>query len=130
MLTVASCKSIWSKVPQTAKAPLIFLSFTLPTFFMSPKYIEGLFVTGYEDTLFHIFFFSLLAYLLSGRKWLFVIAGLFLLGVSIELFQALLPNRGASLSDILADSFGIFLGVSLKFLMLKIRPKFPRLAGF
>lgn len=116
MPTVAKCKSIWDKMPQKAKGALLFLPLTLPAFFMSPAYVENLFITGYEDTVFHILFFGFLAYLFSGRKGALILCCLVLMGVTIEMVQALLPHRSASLSDILANSAGVLLGVMAQYL--------------
>lgn len=51
-------------------------------------------------------------------RWIIV---LFVLGTSLEILQPVLSNRFASLSDIIANTFGIFIGVASGLLITRYR---------
>lgn len=72
--------------------------------------------TSQSDKLIHAGLFGLLGWL-GARSWVQLrqrwglVAGLLLLGVLTEVLQSMIPGRSASLSDWVADAFGVFAGL-------------------
>lgn len=71
------------------------------------------------DKLVHVTLFGLCGYLFckewikTSRKVLILFALFFLYGLAIELLQILIPGRGASAGDLIADNIGIVIGFYL-----------------
>ena len=81
---------------------------------LSPKAPESLLSLEWEDTLWHLLTFVVLAFL-ADAGWPdkgFVPAKylpLFAYGIGIELLQQLIPNRHLGLDDMIADGAGLLL---------------------
>ena len=63
------------------------------------------------------------------RAWLLVAVGLLILGAALEIAQSMLPDRVASLQDVLANAIGVALGMLLATgataLWVRLRPSQP-----
>lgn len=71
----------------------------------------------------------LVGLLVPLRRWGFVVVGVLGVPLAIELAQSLLPNRVASLSDVLANITGGFLGLGLAGFFRLIGTGVARLRG-
>lgn len=82
-----------------------------------------------KATLYHILAFFLLASfllisLVQGKKREIVMLPVFIAviyGIFDELHQFFIPGRGSSISDVLLDSFGIFIALTIYLTHLKYR---------
>lgn len=78
--------------------------------------------SGTNDKLLHLATYATLSFWFAGiyprSRYVWIVAGLFLLGISMELLQAWMrAGRSPEVYDMLANTLGIFLGLAIAMLV-------------
>ncbi len=104
----------------------VFFSALLVVAVLSLAPREAIPDTGISDKLGHFIAYSALSLLglfaypgKFGPRW--VVAGLVLYGIGLEVLQILVPSRFFSMGDILANTLGVLLGYVLITLTRRVR---------
>jgi VanZ family protein len=97
---------------------VIFISYVLLVIFLSLIPGPGVGGAQYLDKIAHAALYGVmgcLAYVAFDTFWkrIVIFISIFLLGISLELFQIYVPGRGASVYDVLANTSGLTLSFLL-----------------
>lgn len=108
--------------------PLILATLAQIGFFLPklPEAAEPATRVPFADKIVHIAIFAFTTWALlrlgphlRGRKIVIVAGGLFAWAWIIEAIQSLMPNRSADPTDVLADTLGIALGITLSYALAR-----------
>lgn len=101
---------------------VVTIAFLIPSIEEKPIDIKNF------DKALHVFIYVMLAFLwllyfrnrLNPKIWCYILATIFLYGIIIEVLQSsITTSRQADIFDVIANSFGMFIGVILFFTISK-----------